>query len=391
MAFEIKKTAKILFLVLLTYCLSACFFSRETKFASDAPIKKLVSFFPTGLIYQSSPDEKIIIGKKNISAAIFEISGFERESGKKLWQLPFVGEVVGETEKQILIFEESTNSVHFINPNDGQITRKISPAPLPLSSKTTLESGMAFTDELYLTTKPLYGQVFANGKIDESWKIGITAKIWENNEEKWFVPPVRQIVIIEYKPVILGEKVLLINTRQKIGGPHSYQNVSLKTGEELFRADSEGEFCYLGKGYFMEQTSGFVRRIDPNTNKDIWRIEADFTNASVSSINNQITISTPHPTHIRTIRIVDAETGKILKQFDLPDLQRTVFHAAFLTKANQIWLHFANGKVKDSNLGDYDYVIGYDTESKKALWRTEFNNYSESSLLNLVGDNMKIE
>lgn len=376
---------------LLTNLLVSCFLTKPKNFASDVPIKKIVSLFSNDLIYQSSPDEKIIIGKKNIEPTKFEISGFETEIGKKLWQLPFVGEVVGQTEKQILVYEEKTNSVHFINPNDGQITRNISPAPTPLSSKNTLERGMAFTDEIYLTTKALYTQVIENGQVDENFPIGITAQSWEKNEKKWFVQPVKQIVIIEYRPIIFGDKVLIINTRQKIGGPHSYQNVSLKTGEELFRGDSEGEFSYLGKGYFMEQTSAFVRRIDPITNKDLWRIEADFINASVSAISNQITISTPHKDHTRTIRIVEPGSGKILKQFDLPDLGLTVFNAAFLTKDNQIWLTFTKDKHKDAYLREYDYLVGYDTETKKALWRTDFKSYSADSLLNSAGEKVKVE
>lgn len=386
-----KLPIKLLIMGILTAFLSACFFTKEIKFATDAPVKKLASPFPNELIYQSTPDASVILGKKQIEPAIFEISSFEISTGKKLWQLPFVGEVVGNTEKQILVYEEKSNSVHFINPKDGQITRKISPAPNPLTSKNSLESGMAFTDEMYLTTKGLYTSIWENRQQDETFSIGITAKTWEKNEKKWFVPPVKQIVIIEYKPVIFDDKVLLINTRQKIGGPHSYQNVSLKTGEETFHADSEGEFSYIGKGYLIELTSSFVRRIDPITNKDIWKIPQDFPNASVSAIGNQITISTPHKDHTRWIGMIDAETGKVLKSFDLPDLGLTVFNAAFITKDNQVWLNFANGKLKDSNLGDYDYLVGYDIETKKALWRTDFNNYSESSLLDLVGNKMKIE
>ncbi len=374
--------------------LTSCFFRKE-NYATSAPVKKISCelSFPVDLIYQATPESSVIVGKKQIEPAIFEVSGFEVSSGKKLWQLPFQGEIVGNTEKQLLAYEEKTSTVHFINPKDGQVTRKISPAPNPLTSKNSLESGMAFTDDMYLTTKGLYTTIWASRQQqDETFPIGITARTWETNEKKWFLAPVKQIVIIEYRPVIFGDKVLIINTRQKIGGPHSYQNVSLKTGQELFRGNSEGEFSYIGNGFLMDQTSAFVRRIDPLTNKDIWKIEADFTNARVSSVAiGQITISTPHPDHTRTIRIVEAETGKILKQFDLPDLQRTVFNAAFLTKDNKTWLNFNLESNKSTDKDHYNYWVGYNPETKKAEWRTDFGSESISSLFPFASEKMKVE
>jgi hypothetical protein len=389
-----KIITKLLIMSILINFLTACFLAKKENYAAAAPVKKISCelSFPTDLIYQSTPDASVILGKKQIEPAIFEVSGFEVSSGKKLWQLPFQGAIVGNTEKQILVYEEKTSTVHFINPKDGQITRKISPAPNPLTSKNGLESGMAFTDDMYLTTKGLYTSIWENRRQDETFPIGVTAKSWESNEKKWFLPPVKQIVIIEYRPIIFGDKVLIINTRQKIGGPHSYQNISLKTGEELFRGNSEGEFSYIGKDFFMDQTSAFVRRIDPLTNKDIWKIEADFTNASVSSVSaGQITVSTPHPDHTRTIRIVDAESGKVLKQFDLPDLQRTGFNAAYLTKDNKIWLNFSLELNKNADKDHYNYWASYNPETKKAEWRTDFNSESVSSLFPFVSEKMKVE
>lgn len=388
-----KIIAKLLMVSILISFLTGCFLAKQENYAAAQPVKRIACElpFPTDLIYQSTPDETVILGRKQIEPAIFEISGFETSSGKKLWQLPFPGEPVGDTAKQILVYEKNTSSVHFINPKDGQITRKISPAPVPLTSQSGFAAGMAFTDEMYLTTKALYTQMRDNGKVDESFPIGITAQTWENNEKKWFVPPVKQIVIIEYRPVVLGDKVLLINTRQKIGGPHSYQNISLKTGEQLFRNDSEGEFSYIGKGFLMDQTSGFVRRIDPLTNKEIWKLEDDFTNSRVAAIGNQITIATPHKDHTRTIRIVDAESGKILKQFDLPDLQRTVLNAAYLAKDNNVWLNFNLEQNVSMGETPYNYWVGYNPETKKAAWRTDFESSSISSLFPFAGEKMKVE
>jgi outer membrane protein assembly factor BamB len=392
-----KKLSKLLIVMFLTTWLMACLTTKETKFATDAPVKKIISQFQSDLIFQSSPNEKVIIGKKNLEPAIYEISGFEAETGQQIWKLPFVGEVVGQTEKQILVYEEKTNSVHFINPEDGQMTRKISPAPAPLSSKNSLERGMAFTDEMYLTTKSLYTQVIANGQVDESWKIGMTAKTWENNEQKWFVAPVKQIVNIEYKPVIFTGYVLIINPKQSIDGGHSYQIISLKTGEEITRKTTDGEYFDFGKGLFIEKTSNFVRQIKPfaeffpQSNKELWKVDGDFKNAKVSVIGKQISIATPHTDHTQTILVIDADTGKELKKFDLPDLKETILEGVFVTKDNQIWLNFAKDKYKNADLREYDYLVGYDVETQKALWRTEFKNPLAASLLDLASDKMKIE
>ena len=386
-----KIISKLLLMSILMNLLIGCFSAKKEKFAFDVPVRKITSPFPLDLVYQASTDEKVIIGKKNIEPAIFEISGFERENGKKLWQLPFAGEVVGQTTSQILVYEEKSDSVHFINPTDGKITRKISPAPAPLSSKNSFERGMAFTDEMYLTTKSLYTQVIENGKVDESFPIGITAKNWETNEKKWFLAPVKQIVNIEHKPVISGDKVLIIKSMQSLDGGHSYQIISLKTGEELSRKISEGEYIYFDKDIFFEKTTTLVRRFDPFSDKELWKAEGDFKNANVSSIGKQITIATPHADHTRTIRIIDADTGKELKKFELGNLQETVLEAVFLTKDSQILLNFAKDKYKNADLREYEYLVSYDLETKKALWRTDFKNPSASSLLSLAAEKMKFE
>ena len=110
----------------------------------EAPLKKIVFAlpFPTDLIYQAAPDAKVIVGTKELEPAIykmnggvietptFEISGFDVETGRKLWQLPFVGEVVDQTETQILVYEEKTLTVHFVTPRTGEITRTERPAQI---------------------------------------------------------------------------------------------------------------------------------------------------------------------------------------------------------------------------------------------------------------------
>lgn len=126
-----------------------------------------------------------------MDAPYYEISGFEVETGKKLWQLPFEGEVVGETETQILVYEAKTFVLYFIAPQTGEETRKIAPAPNPLTSRNGFEYGMAFADDVYLTTKSLYTSVYSNAsdwenrREDESFKIGITAKALNDDKTKW--------------------------------------------------------------------------------------------------------------------------------------------------------------------------------------------------------------
>jgi len=206
---------------------------RNDYFAKDAPVKALPLPlpFPTDLFYQASPDSTVLIGTRKLEPAIFEISAVDRATAQKLWQLPFVGNVVGQTDTQILVYEAKTSTVHFINPRNGKITRKVSPEPAPLTSPSSFYFGMAFTDDLYITTKPLYQDVVVNGKFDPSWKIGITAKSWEKNEQKWFLPPVNQIIIIEYPPVISGDKLLVINPQRKIKEGHSYQIICERHAE----------------------------------------------------------------------------------------------------------------------------------------------------------------
>lgn len=395
---------KLLMMSILTSFLAACFASKPEKFAADAPVKKIVfdQPFPNDLIYQSSPDKQVIVGTKELKPAIYEmnggvietpvyeISGFDAATGEKLWQLPFIGEIVGNTEKQLLVYEEKTLIVHFVQPLTGEITRKVSPAPNPLSSHDSLKRGMAFSDEFYITTKALYTSIYSgygdNRQDDETFKIGYTAKAWENNETKWFVPPIKQIVILGNRPVIFADKVLIINAEQGSYNAPSYQIISLKTGEQIARVETAGNFSYVGQGFLIEQTASFVRRIEPFSGREIWKIEGDFKNVSVAAIADQITIDAPPVERPRTIRIVGAATGKSLKQFDLPDLQNTSLNACFVHKDGTILLNFDSAIYDVYDKAHYNYWVAYDAEAKKALWRTDYESHSASSLFDWAGD-----
>lgn len=405
-----KTIAEFLIMSVLTSFLTACSGAKPEGFASDAPIKKIVfaAPFPADLLYQSSPDAKVIVGKKKIEPAIYEVGGFDVETGKRLWQLPFVGKVVGQTETQILVYEEKTAVLHFINPKTGEITRKIAPAPNPLMSRNGLELGMAFTDDVYLTTKALYTSIWqkigdenapagdttdeGNYREDESFKIGVTAKTWAGDNTKWFLPPVKQIVTIESRPVIFGDRVFIINPPQTVDGEQTYQIVSLTDGAEIRRGASEGHFYYLNDKFFIEQTKSFARRIEPLTGKELWRIEYNAKYSQVSEIGNQISVAANQDTSKRTIRIVDAETGKLLKQFDMSlDLQDTPLQNCFLTKDNQILLNFAANPLVDIQKRDFDYWAAYDAETSKILWRTNFQSHSVSSLIPFASDKLRVE
>ena len=203
-----KTRINVFIMMSLSHFLIGCFSENKAHFGTDSPQQNLVCELPfsTDLVYQATPDSNVLIGTKKVSPAIFEISGYAVSTAQKLWQLPFVGEIVGQTITQVLVYEEKTSTVHFVDPENGQITRTVSPTPSPLTSKNGLTQGMAFTDEMYLTTKSLYTQVIENGKTDESFPVGITSKTWDSNKKRWFLPPVKQIVILEYVPIIAGDK-----------------------------------------------------------------------------------------------------------------------------------------------------------------------------------------
>ncbi|QMW01077.1 hypothetical protein [Spirosoma foliorum] len=357
---------------------------QASYFAATAPVKAITLPlpFPTDVRYQASPDSTVLLGTVKHEPGLFTISAFDRATAKKLWQLPFIGNVVGQTSRHVLVYEAKTSTVHFINPRTGETTRKVSPEPAPLTSPSSLYAGMAFTDDLYLTTKPLYQDVIANRQTDTSWKIGITAKSWVNNETVWFLPPVKQIVITDYQPIIKGNKVLVINTEQKIGEGHSYQIVSLKTGEELHRSVTEGTYYPLNNDLFIERTNAFVRRLDPFTQQETWRLNGDFSCGQVWQHGEQISIISRHPTGTRnTVRIVNSVSGKLRTQFDLPFINEADIKGAYLTSYNQLFLHFEQSDFSNPGTLLYDYWVRYDPQTQKALWRTDFHSESISSLL----------
>lgn len=360
---------------------------KNTYFATDALVRTIAisAPFPGELLYQSTPDETVLLGTRQLEPAVFEISAWDRVTARKLWQLPFVGNIVGQTDRYILVYEAKTSTVHFINPGTGQITRHISPEPAPLTSPASFYTGMAFTEDLYITTKPLYKQVVVNGKIDNTWRIGITAKTWKTNETIWFLPPVKQIVIIEYKPVVSGNNLLVINSEQKIGEGHSYQIISLKTGEELHRSITEGTYFPLEQDQFFERTNTVVRRLDPFTQREIWHLDGNFSFGQLWKTGDQLTILSRHPDGSRnTIRIVNSLTGQLKKQVDLPFFKETAINGAYLTRANQLLLHFKATNNKEPGTLLYDYWVCYDPTTQKAMWRTDFHSESITSLLPFI-------
>ena len=96
----------------------------------------------------------------------------------------------------------------------------------------------------------------------------------------------------------------------------------------------------------------------------------------------------PVPIGSRTVSIVDAESGKELKKFDLPNLNETGFYSAFLMKDGTVAIELL---ITGSTSRVYGYFIGWDAVAKKALWRTEFESKNAASLLNIVGDKVKAE
>ncbi|GAB4029864.1 outer membrane protein assembly factor BamB family protein [Spirosoma gilvum] len=360
---------------------------QKSYFAANAPVKAITLSlpFPTDLLYQSSPDSTVVIGTRKQESGFLAISAFDRSTAKRLWQLPLEGTVVGQTRRQLLVYETKTATVHFVDPRTGKITRKVSPEPAPLTSPSSLYTGMAFTDELYLTTKPLYQQVVIDGKVDTAWRIGITAKTWETNELNWFVPPVNQIVTIAYPPVVYGDKVLIINAEQKVGEGHSFQIVSLKTGQEQYRSTTAGTYYLLGQNHVVERTNTFVRRVDPFAQREIWRLDGNFSFGQLWAMGDQLSILSRRSDDTgNTLRIVDSVNGRLRKQIDLPFFKETAIKGAYVTRDNQLLLHFAEPNFSESGTHLYDYWVCYDPQTRQALWRTDFHSESISSLLPFI-------
>jgi hypothetical protein len=343
--------------------------------------------FPDGQIYEATPDPSIITGLRRKASGRSEVTGYDRKTAKMLWSINFSGELIGQTDNELLMYEPGESTVYFINPVNGRTTRKVSPQPDALTHPSGLYLGMAFTDLLYITTKPLYGSIITNkeGVTDTTLQIGITAKNWLTNETVWFLPPVKQIVIIEHRPVISGDKVMVVNPEQKIGESHSFQIVSLKTGKELYRGVTEGTYFPLGKERFFERTNSFVRRIDPFTQKEIWRIDGHFPFGRLSEIGDQLTIIFRHADGSQnSVRIVNSVTGKPIKEFDLPFFKETIIHGVFICADNRVFLHFKESDPKKPGKLLYDYWVHYDPQTRSALSRTHFHSESISSLIPFI-------
>ncbi|MCF0075012.1 hypothetical protein LZD49_31295 [Dyadobacter sp. CY261] len=343
--------------------------------------------FPDGPIYEASPDPSIITGLWRKASGRSEVTGYDRKTAKMLWSINFSGELIGQTDNELLMYEPGESTVYFINPVNGRTTRKVSPQPDALTHPSSLYTGMAFTDQLYITTKPLYGSVIRNkeGATDTTLQIGITAKNWLTNETVWFLPPVKQITIIEHRPVVSGDKVMVVNPEQKIGEGHSFQIVSLETGKELYRGVTEGTYFPLGKDRFFERTNSFVRRIDPFTQKELWRIDGHFPLGQLSETADQLTIISRHADGSQnSVRIVNSVTGKSIREFDLPFFKETIIHSVFISADNRVFLHFKESDPKKPGKQLYDYWVHYDPQTRTALSRTHFHSESLSSLIPFI-------
>jgi hypothetical protein len=343
--------------------------------------------FPDGLIYEASPNPSIITGLRRKASGRSEVTGYDRKTAKMLWSINFSGQLIGQTDKELLMYEPGESTVYFINPVNGRTTRKVSPQPDALTHPSSLYLGMAFTDQFYITIKPLYGSVITDkeGITDTTLQIGITAKNWLTNETAWFLPPVKQIVTIEHRPVVSGDKAMIVNPEQKIGEGHSYQIVSLKTGQELYRGVTEGTYFPLAKERFFERTKSFVRRIDPFTQKEIWRIDGHFPFGQLSEMGDQLTIISRHADGSQnSMRIINSVTGKPIKEFDLPFFKETVINGAFITADNRVFLHFKESDSKNPGKLLYDYWVHYDVQTKSALSRTHFHSESVTSLIPFI-------
>lgn len=390
-----KRATKLLIMLSLTTWMTACFSDAETKFTSNVPIKKIVAVtehqFPQNSFYRSTPIENVIVATKD-EFGKSKISAYDKSNGKQLWQTNFEAFYVGQTDKNILLYD--SHNVLFVNPKSGEITRKASNIPNPIKTSfdfnTWVIDGMAFTEDYYISTKALYTQIYADEKtVDETFQIGITAKNWEKNEKLWFVPPVKQIVSIKYKPVIFDDKTLIVNPPQTIDGKQTYQIISIKTGNEIYRGNTEGKYFLLGENILIEETSNKISRINFAENKSSWSIEnSQIIGTNISAISNQITVSKLNTDGTRNVKILDAETGNQLKKFDLPNLSGGILDACYLMKDGKIVLHFFKDKTVDRN---HDYFVGWNSEEKKALWRTDFNWKTVSSLFNLIGEKLKVE
>lgn len=183
---------------------------------------------------------------------------------------------------------------------------------------------------------------------------------------------------------------MIINSKQSINGKHSYQIIDLKTGKELSRTNTEGEFISLNAHYFIEKTPLFIRCFDPFSEKEYWKISSDFRHSAIYSVGNQLSIVSANQNKTRIVLQLSVKTGKTLKTFDLPNFGTAILNGIFLKNDQQIWLNFSKEAYKIAEERPYDYWVGYDELSQKASWRTDFKSQSTSTLLPFVPDKMSV-
>jgi hypothetical protein len=133
----------------------------------------------------------------------------------------------------------------------------------------------------------------------------------------------------------------------------------------------------------IDKNKSHIKRIEPFLNKTLWQIEGNFAKAHVSVLGKQMSVISPFANH-QNIKLIDIETGKIIKDFDLPQLKNAVFQEVFETKEKQILLHFQRPNYAVIATNEFDYWVCYDVINKKPLWRTDFHSESLSSILPLL-------
>jgi hypothetical protein len=111
----------------------------------------------------------------------------------------------------------------------------------------------------------------------------------------------------------------------------------------------------------------------------------------VNALGNQISVQYGFQTSTRSVLIVEANSGKALKNFELNNVSDDALTNILLTKDNEIWLHFNNDTYKIEEERGYDYWIGYDESSKKALWRTDGKNRGLGSLIKIAPRQISIK
>lgn len=142
---------------------------------------------------------------------------------------------------------------------------------------------------------------------------------------------------------------------------------------------------------FIEQTDSLMRRFEPLSGAEIWKIEGNFYHAQVSAIASQITVAAANQNGLRTVTLVDAPTGKTITQFEITISVNTPLNGCLLTADQQILCNFVAESRTDILHRDFNYWTAYDATAKKVLWRTAMNSRSASSLFPFMSDKVRFE